>query len=114
MVAKVPAKVKVGPYTYEVRTVNELKLPTVENGAQLDGLHVGGPTNYVILIDSQVKDKHRHCEVVLHEVFHACWQVMSLTDDDKEEDVVTALARALTMVLRDNPDLLKYINRSLK
>lgn len=39
----------------------------------------------------------------LHELLHAVWHEMCISDEDDEERTVTALANGLTQVMRDNP-----------
>lgn len=50
---------------------------------------------------------------MLHEVMHACWYVVNLDDEDKQERVVTSMANQLTQVWRDNPALIAAINARL-
>ena len=51
---------------------------------------------------------------VLHEVLHAAWAATGLDDQtcDHEEVIVSTLAPVLLAVIRDNPDLIKYLTAS--
>ena len=51
---------------------------------------------------------------LLHEILHVIWDDASLKDEDGEERVITALANGLSQVIRDNPDVIKFITQGLK
>lgn len=55
------------------------------------------------------------CDTVIHELLHAVWNQMSLSDLDEqlEERVVRALGTGLTGLYSDNPKLLDYIKTAL-
>lgn len=53
-------------------------------------------------------------DTVIHETFHAVFDVMQLTDDDKEEAYVSRMATGFTAVLRDNPKYRNWIFNALK
>lgn len=50
---------------------------------------------------------------LIHEVFHACFFVGGLQDDDDEERTVNTLANVYSQVVRDNPEYSKFIQRCL-
>ena len=60
-------------------------------------------------------------DTLLHEVFHAIYAMGRLKNkaqsedelEDQEERVVSVMATYLTQVLRDNPHLVKWINKNL-
>ena len=51
-------------------------------------------------------------EVMLHELFHACWGDMA-PEGVSEEEAVTKLASEFSAVWADNPDLISWISESL-
>ena len=55
------------------------------------------------------------CDTVIHELLHAVWSQMSLTDldDQLEERIVRALGTGLTGLFSDNPKLLDYIKTAI-
>jgi Zn-dependent peptidase ImmA (M78 family) len=55
------------------------------------------------------------CDTVIHELLHAVWSQMSLTDLDEqlEERIVRALGTGLTGLFSDNPSLLDYYKMTL-
>ena len=56
-----------------------------------------------IHIDKTLAPQKR-ANVFLHEVMHAIWREMDLSDEDKEERIITALSNGICQVFRDNPD----------
>jgi hypothetical protein len=48
-------------------------------------------------------------DTLLHETLHAIWRHYALDDNAEEERAVTLLAHGLTQVLRDNRDLLTFL-----
>lgn len=49
-------------------------------------------------------------EILLHEVLHAAYEMGDLDKGDSEEKIVTVFAKQLTQIIRDNPDLITYLN----
>lgn len=52
-------------------------------------------------------------ECLLHEVIHAAYDVGCLDVADSEERVVSVLGAQLSQVIRDNPDLIAYLQYAL-
>jgi len=64
-----------------------------------------------------VTSKHEMCNTVLHEILHAiCWTqgLSSTLSSATEEKVVIAMANGLTLLMRDNPELMKWFKKNLK
>ena len=53
-------------------------------------------------------------ETLLHEINHAIWQTYALQERDSEERIVQALSTGQTQLLRDNPELVKWLAVALK
>lgn len=51
---------------------------------------------------------------LIHEIFHCCCRVMDIEGGDEEERTVRKLAGAWTQLWRDNPDLIAYIDYTLR
>lgn len=49
-------------------------------------------------------------EILLHEVLHAAYEMGELTAGDGEERIVSVFAKHLMQIIRDNPDLITYLN----
>lgn len=102
-----PKAVKVGPHTFTV----------VERGKAWEAMTGAyGHTNYNdYSID--VVTEHRLSNVVdtlLHEIFHAIFYTYDLKDEDVEEKVVRVGTTAWLQVMRDNPELMTFVNKSVK
>ncbi len=66
----------------------------------------------VIRIDMSVP-RTKILDSFLHEISHVIYWAWKLSDDDKEERYVSAMATAWTQIFRDNPDVLKFIQEAL-
>jgi hypothetical protein len=53
-------------------------------------------------------------DTTVHEVFHAIFDAMQLTDKDEEEAYVSRMSTGFVTVLRDNPKFRKWVWDSLK
>ena len=104
-----PSTVRIGPFDVAF----EIKRGDV--GEDGEDKIVGYFNQLEMLV--RIKDKFRtppqHVEVVIHELLHAMWMVWGLQDGDAEERVVGAFAVALTQCLRDNPQLVAWIDERL-
>lgn len=52
--------------------------------------------------------------VVLHEVFHAVWDMGDLSEGCTEEKIVTIFGNQMTQVWRDNPAFVAFMSASLQ
>lgn len=100
----IPTYIRVGPYRYTVIT-NPTALPQ-DNSAQIQY----GPLHIAV---SPINAHDRKVEALLHEVFHAVWEVVLGREDPEQtykcEDIVSRLTPHLLAALRDNPDLVAYL-----
>lgn len=98
-----PKVVRVNGKNYQVLFNDKNPLIEYANHGYCDNaklvIHVEGDQNPVEEIDT-----------VIHELLHAVWAQMSLTDldDQLEERIVRALGTGLTGLYADNPKLLDY------
>jgi hypothetical protein len=53
-------------------------------------------------------------ETLVHEMLHGAWEVAGLHDGDSEEKVVTALSKQLCSIIQANPQLIAWLQDSLK
>lgn len=101
---QLPKSVRVGPLTYKVVVSPEKEMFDSE------GHKLYGQTLYAELT-IRIRENIAHdkmCETLLHEVLHAAAFNES---DSNEEAFVNGLAPWLLGVLRDNPDLLKFLTK---
>lgn len=52
-------------------------------------------------------------DTLLHEIMHAVWYYMGLDDRELEENAINRLSSGLICAMIDNPDLLKYLTKTL-
>ena len=101
-----PKRVKVGPFTYEVK----LGGPEFAEDTRLLG-HCDHRKLEIALLPGLADDAT--VEVLLHEILHACFnavgQPLEFVHKDAEEKAVVALAPILLQVLRANPAVLEYL-----
>lgn len=102
-----PKSVKVGYRTYQV-TPSPQQATSIQR--EYNGLHC--LERGVIEIEPSLDDVHK-AQVFLHELLHACWAVGCVPDED-EERAVSILARMLTQVFQDNPDVISWISKNVK
>ena len=55
----------------------------------------------------------RLAETLLHELMHAVWHVWGLSKTEGQEEVVRAMALGMATVMRDNPQLMPWIQSQL-
>lgn len=79
--------------------------------SELDGLFRAVDSTIRVNMNLQ---SHYLLEVLWHEIKHAIHAAYTLEDSDDEERTVSVSATAEIMLLRDNPELLKFIVETLK
>lgn len=55
--------------------------------------------------------EEEHAYAIVHEVMHGIWHFKNIPERAREERVVTDLSWGLVAVFRDNPGLLKHIEK---
>ena len=102
---KLPKEIKVGPYIYQILLKDNIR---DDGDRKCFGICVHH--EHVIMIDVLCPEDRARV-VVIHELLHALMELVGLDKEAyKEEEIVVALAPALTMLLMDNPTLLEYLN----
>lgn len=101
-----PRALRIGPYlvSVNVKTLNtesEYNWGTFEDNKQLIEFDVEPPSAEFAV------------DTALHEIGHAIFKWGGLKVGDDEERVVSVFATWLTMIFRDNPDLLGWIRAQL-
>jgi Zn-dependent peptidase ImmA (M78 family) len=94
--------IRIGYRTYQIKAWTDLELVTTESYGQCDKqrgiIYVCTHLDDVVIADT-----------LLHEVLHAVWHEYGLQDDDREERIVHTLASGLIQVMRDNPQVIRYL-----
>lgn len=99
---KLPNKAKIGPYTYQLKEVDNLR---ADDGGDLYGhcLH----HEHAILINNNMKPDRKPV-IVMHECFHALFEVAGIQTKD-EEQIILSLSPALIDFLKRNPKVVEYL-----
>jgi hypothetical protein len=104
---KIPDKVKIGCYT--IKIIPMLGFEGFAHGV----LGHFSEAEMCIRISKDVP-KEVLANTLLHEVFHACYSVAGLREEDDEERIVTCMANTYLQVMTDNPSLDKFIKACYK
>ena len=100
---KLPESVKVG-----YANVKIIPMPGMEGFAH--GIYGHFSEAELCIRIAEDLDKTKVMNTLIHEVFHACYFIGGMTDEDDEERTVTTLANIYSGVLIDNPEFNKFIN----
>ena len=104
---KIPETIKVLSVDYIVKRPDKSWVDDAEARGNCD-------SNKQIINIPETGQVCQTLDTTVHEVFHAIYDSMQLTDEDKEEDYVSRMATGLITVLRDNPKFRKFVWDSLK
>lgn len=104
---KLPDKIKIGHLNYSLTIEKDL---VGSKGESLMGLH--SYSTQIISLSDALASKEMVMDVLLHEILHGLWTLFNLPTKN-EEQVITCLAPAIVMVLKDNPELRKYMCKAL-
>ncbi len=100
---KLPNKIKVACFDIEIR---EWDAKTA-NVRGCFGEYSGDEC--IIRIDA-THNSQRVVETLIHEITHAIYHLYCISDEDKEERIVTAISRGWFQVYRDNPEVLDLVH----
>jgi hypothetical protein len=102
-----PDTIKVGNLVFKVEVVKDLKsgdkacFGTMSFDEQR------------ICLDAAMATKEFVAGVVLHEIMHAIWHYFDLPTKN-EESYVHRISNGISMVMKDNPELMDYIMKAYK
>ena len=104
----IPNKIKVGSTDIFVRLYDNLVNIANDEGSYDE-------TKQTILIDKEIAERNNSYSVlvVMHEVSHVVYN-QHLLKEATEEVVVNAFSHSFTGILKENPQLLDWINKCLK
>lgn len=107
-----PSKVKVGPVYVTCKEVNDenCESPGIKNGAYAS-YH-----DYTLKIElNETMCPQQKAQSGVHEILHACFKQSGLSmlfDSKQEEEIVRRLEPYVYGVIKENPDLVKYIQKA--
>lgn len=103
-----PTTVKVGPLVYDVKFNSDYVRKLGINGANGES----DLENLVITIGEHLNPQVQK-QIMVHEILHCCFQAANtsfqVTKHSSEETIVSCLESPLLEVLKDNPQLLKWV-----
>jgi hypothetical protein len=67
-----------------------------------------------IRLRKEFSSPQQAADVLLHEILHAVWHVGGMNHKDGEERLVATLATQLCAVVRQNPNLVTFLQGALK
>lgn len=99
-----PATVRIGAFTWAIK---DWEARAADNSRAYGMCDKG---THTILIQEGMRPQ-KEAEVLLHEVFHAIYDVsgLGLMDNMPEEPIVNMLGYHMLQVIRDNPNLMAYL-----
>ena len=100
-----PKELKVGYRTYKIVPMAEL---------EVEKSHFSGylyPRDRIIKLSGE-ESVGEAAAILLHEVLHAIWRMQEIDDTD-EEMYVSNLAHGLATIIKDNPEVFKWISKNL-
>jgi hypothetical protein len=96
------ATVKIGPFYYSVEYIPDLR----DESGKLDGRIRHSQTRIQIEADL---NQQMTAQTLLHEILHAV--VSQIAMPSLKEEVIDSLATGVYQVIRENPQLVKMINK---
>ena len=102
----IPATVRLAPHTIVV-TADTAAAHTLSQAAG-EQLYGNWDARYLTITLDPSQADSQVAETLLHELLHACADAAGLDEDD-EERTVNAIAPRLLSVLRDNPQLVRFL-----
>lgn len=97
---KMPTEIKVGCHVYSVLRKTKQQMPDCLGECDFDNLQISVRKS-LRLSKAQ--------ETILHETLHACTDPSLKEGKAREEDFVNTVSPVLLQVLKDNPELVKYL-----
>lgn len=102
-----PTSLRVGYVDYAVEDWPAAQANSSERFAECDRM------NLVIRLRTDLP-KTMVAQLLLHETLHAAFDMGDLNGADTEEKIVTVLSLQLSQIVRDNPELVAYLQEALK
>jgi hypothetical protein len=102
-----PAWLRIGPFDFAIEKLS----PQRALGKDCFGEFSACEGQIALQLD--MPSSAKAAETLLHEAGHAIYATFALAEDDKEERIVSVFATAWAQVLRDNPWLFPWLERSL-
>jgi hypothetical protein len=102
-----PPSLKIGPFDFGIEKLS------AQRASGKDCFGEFSACEGQIALQLDMPSAVKAAETLLHEAGHAIYAICALAEDDKEERIVSVFATGWAQVLRDNPWLLRWLERSL-
>jgi hypothetical protein len=105
-----PKTLKIGPFIWRVIEMEELEVAQTNNIGYCD------PSELTIAVSPRIHPQ-RQGEVMLHELIHACFRTGDLNIEDEkidEEKIVSVLGIQMIQIMRDNPEVFRWIDQKIR
>lgn len=99
------SSIRVGPFDVEI-----IKLEGEERDKCL-GLF--SEAQMTISMRETYRSEQQEAETLLHEMIHAIRAVLGIHPKDSEERMVSQMSIGMAMVIRDNPELINWLQEKL-
>lgn len=103
---KMPSSVTVGPYVIAIKEL-------VGTDMERDYGHFDS-VKMEIRLQKEFATPQQAADTLLHEVLHAVWHIAGLNHKDGEERLVASLSTQICAVVRQNPDIVRWLQKALK
>lgn len=100
-----PKQIRVGPFDIRVEVKDKV--------TDEDDLGLCVYSELLMQLRAEQASAPFALDTLLHEVSHMIYRTFALAKGNDEEQIVSALATGWTQVLRDNPELAKWIGAAL-
>ena len=98
--------IRVGPFDVEITPL--------EGKDRDNNLGTFCDTQLRISLREAYNNPQQEAETLLHELMHAIYEVMGIRSKDGEERIISQMSLGMAMVMRDNPDLMRWLQEKLK
>lgn len=105
--AQLPESLRVGAFDFKIVEFTPMGAASARRYGEFSAMEG------LIRIDPQA-GRIKTLDTLLHELLHAIYWTWNIHDTDDEERTVASMSTGLTQVIRDNPDLLRFILESIK
>lgn len=105
MMKGVPKSVRVGPHDIKIRVIPDKELGDDFGTMEMAKLEMTLSESYAA--GSMAVD------TTLHEILHVIWH-LCLREVGAEEQIVSAMASQFTQVMRDNPELIAWMQKTVQ
>lgn len=106
MMDGLPKSVRVGPH--DIRFADLTGADAKKNFGTFD------PSTQEICLKDKYPSGSQAVDTVLHEVLHAIFSVGGVEPKQGEEHIVLVLGTFMTQVIRDNPELIAWMQKTVK